>query len=143
MYSDEEMALTRECYLNNCSDAVIAERLNALARETGSVVVRTAAMIRNIRFYRHLTKRHVAKRGKEAAQQTDDDRPFMAADLAFADAMRRAIYARQEIAVEGIFKDFTPFVGRFIHPEPRHSGCTSAAALCAEIGSKTRDPAFL
>jgi hypothetical protein len=64
-----------------------------------------------------------------------DDSPVPTQDDAFCKALQAAIDTGSEHVKAGIFVDPRPLVGAFISPPQRFSGCSSSAALCAELGS--------
>jgi hypothetical protein len=59
-------------------------------------------------------------------------------DRAFCDAMRREIARGTERARGPAARSAVVRLARRLHPAPRRSGCSSAAALCAEIGDTDR-----
>lgn len=66
---------------------------------------------------------------------TDEVIRYRECDQKFRAAMVRALVLGREKFTQGVFKDDRPFVGKIVRPEPFYSGCSSAAALCAEMGS--------
>ena len=126
-YSEEEEDTVRALFLQNRTDAFIAQRVNELPGNVLSGQRRSPESIRVFRCSLSLTRTYIEHDG-------GDPEMFSAADKSFQRAMRQAISAKKENPSIGIFHDHRPFVGRVIRPEPQFSGCSSAASLCAEAG---------
>jgi hypothetical protein len=72
---------------------------------------------------------------KWTAEEIESQGVYAKMDHAFCSAMRAAIRSGKENAHIGVIVDTTPFTAKPIYPEPMNSGCSSAAALCAEMQS--------
>jgi hypothetical protein len=85
------------------------------------------------------SKKHKADDSRHAAPAPS----FRKADLAFQQAMRRAVaQGREHPPMIGVFKDARPLrAPRLFEPVPYTSGCTSPALVCGESDSAV-DPMF-
>jgi hypothetical protein len=74
--------------------------------------------------------------------QIDQTEAFHAADLAFQQAMQRAVaQGREHPPMIGVFKDNRPpDAPRLFEPVPHSSGCTSPALACAELAPCVDSP---
>jgi hypothetical protein len=129
-----EKNLVISAFREGLAVAAIARRIG---RKPGSVtwILKQAGLKPNNRV-------RPPPRGARQSGHVDQTDAFHAADVAFQQAMRRAIaLGREHPPMIGIFKDDRPLdAPRLFEPVPHSSGCTSPALVCAELAPCVDSP---
>src|SRR5262249_43997490 len=144
-WTDREDDFLRALWNTGANDRVIAQKLGELGFERVPRAIEGRRQRLGLLSYR---RGPVDRKPPQARSPGEDLAPvkgetFVTQDYEalarmndrFSAAMMAAIEAGLEAPTIGVRVDKTPFVGRVVHPEPVHSGCTSAASLCADVGS--------
>jgi hypothetical protein len=110
--------------------------ITAIARRSGKPPGAIAWMLKKAGLKKNIHKRPSADEGGDAAPE-DQPISFRRQDLAFQQAMRRAVaLGKENPPMIGVYKDARPLdAPRLFEPVPHSSGCTSPARECADLAS--------